>query len=102
MPPPPAPQSLPPGLAVAVPEHGTIRPTLALMLPFSFLALGFYIIGKWSHAVQQKLQLAFDRVETLRYGEYSKAGEFVCSSCFLVKPDMQLADAKKKLCLDCV
>jgi hypothetical protein len=31
-----------------------------------------------------------------------KAGEFVCSSCFLVKPDMQLADAKKKLCLDCV
>lgn len=31
-----------------------------------------------------------------------KAGEFVCSSCFLVKPDMQLADAKKKLCADCV
>ncbi len=31
-----------------------------------------------------------------------KAGEFVCSSCFLVKPNMQLADAKKKLCLDCV
>ena len=31
-----------------------------------------------------------------------KPGEFVCSSCFLVKPDMQLADRKKKLCLDCV
>jgi hypothetical protein len=31
-----------------------------------------------------------------------KAGEFVCSSCFLVKPDMQLADAKNKLCADCV
>lgn len=31
-----------------------------------------------------------------------KAGEFVCSSCFLVKPNTQLADAKKKLCLDCV
>jgi hypothetical protein len=31
-----------------------------------------------------------------------KAGEFVCTSCFLVKPNMQLADAKKKLCLDCV
>jgi hypothetical protein len=31
-----------------------------------------------------------------------KAGEFVCSSCFLVKPNMQLADAKKKLCADCV
>lgn len=31
-----------------------------------------------------------------------KAGEFVCSSCFLVKPNSQLANAKKKLCLDCV
>ena len=31
-----------------------------------------------------------------------KAGEFVCSSCFLVKPNTQLADAKAKLCLDCV
>jgi hypothetical protein len=31
-----------------------------------------------------------------------KAGEFVCASCFLVKPNMQLADPKKKLCLDCV
>jgi len=31
-----------------------------------------------------------------------KAGEFVCTSCFLVKPNMQLADPKKKLCLDCV
>ena len=31
-----------------------------------------------------------------------KAGEFVCTSCFLVKPNMQLADPKKKLCADCV
>lgn len=31
-----------------------------------------------------------------------KAGEFVCSSCFLVKPNMQLADPKNKLCADCV
>ena len=28
--------------------------------------------------------------------------EFVCQSCFLVKHPSQLADAKNKLCLDCV
>lgn len=29
-------------------------------------------------------------------------GEFVCASCFLVKPDAQLADAANNLCQDCV
>ena len=29
------------------------------------------------------------------------AGEFVCSSCFLVKSGSQLADKRKKLCRDC-
>jgi ATP-binding cassette subfamily B protein len=43
------------------------RLTLAVMLPFSFLALGFYIIGKWSHAVQQKLQLAFSSLSTFSH-----------------------------------
>ena len=43
------------------------RLTLAVMLPFSFLALGFYIIGKWSHAVQQKLQLAFSALSTFSH-----------------------------------
>lgn len=28
--------------------------------------------------------------------------EFVCDSCFLVKPNSQLADAKNNLCQDCV
>jgi len=28
--------------------------------------------------------------------------EFVCQSCFLVKHPSQLADAKRKLCADCV
>jgi hypothetical protein len=28
--------------------------------------------------------------------------EFVCQSCFLLKSPNQLADAKRKLCLDCV
>ncbi len=41
--------------------------TLAVMLPFSFLALGFYVIGKWSHMVQQKLQLAFSALSTFSH-----------------------------------
>jgi hypothetical protein len=31
-----------------------------------------------------------------------RPGEFVCQSCFLLKPQTQLADAKRKLCADCV
>jgi ATP-binding cassette subfamily B protein len=37
------------------------------MLPFSFLVLGFYIIGKWSHGVQQKLQVAFSALSTFSH-----------------------------------
>ena len=47
--------------------HTSWRLTLAVMLPFSFLALGFYIIGKWSHMVQQKLQLAFSALSTFSH-----------------------------------
>lgn len=49
--------------------------TVAVMLPFSFLALGFYIIGKWSHMVQQKLQLAFSALST--YSHETISGERV-------------------------
>jgi len=31
-----------------------------------------------------------------------RPGEFVCQSCFLLKPQSQLADARRHLCLDCV
>lgn len=47
--------------------HISWRLTLAVMLPFSFLALGFYIIGKWSHRVQQRLQLAFSALSTFSH-----------------------------------
>jgi len=47
--------------------HTSWRLTVAVMLPFSFLALGFYIIGKWSHMVQQKLQLAFSALSTFSH-----------------------------------
>jgi ATP-binding cassette, subfamily B, multidrug efflux pump len=47
--------------------HTSWRLTLAVMLPFSFLALGFYVIGKWSHMVQQKLQVAFSALSTFSH-----------------------------------
>ncbi|WP_306591463.1 ABC transporter ATP-binding protein [Geothrix sp. 21YS21S-4] len=47
--------------------HTNWRLTLAVMLPFSLLALGFYFIGKRSHAVQQKLQLAFSALSTFSH-----------------------------------
>ena len=31
-----------------------------------------------------------------------RPGEFVCQSCFLLKPQSQLSDKKRKLCSDCV
>ena len=55
--------------------HTSWRLTLAVMLPFSFLALGFYVIGKWSHLVQQKLQLAFSALST--YSHETISGERV-------------------------
>ena len=41
--------------------------TLAVMLPFSLLAFGFYILGRWSHQVQQKLQVAFSHLSTFSH-----------------------------------
>lgn len=55
--------------------HTSWRLTLAVMFPFSFLALGFYVIGKWSHLVQQKLQLAFSALST--YSHETISGERV-------------------------
>ena len=55
--------------------HASWRLTLAVMLPFSLLAGGFYVIGKWSHMVQQKLQLAFSALST--YSHETISGERV-------------------------
>jgi ATP-binding cassette, subfamily B, multidrug efflux pump len=54
-------------MTLALMIHTSWRLTLAVMLPFSFLALGFYVIGKWSHMVQQKLQLAFSALSTFSH-----------------------------------
>ncbi|HEU4950385.1 MAG TPA: ABC transporter ATP-binding protein [Holophagaceae bacterium] len=41
--------------------------TVAVMLPFSLLPVGFYLLGRWSHVVQQKLQLAFSALSSFSH-----------------------------------
>lgn len=47
--------------------HTSPRLTLAVMLPFSFLALGFYLVSRWSHATQQKIQLVNSALTTFSH-----------------------------------
>jgi ATP-binding cassette subfamily B protein len=47
--------------------HGHPRLTLAVMLPFSLLGLGFFVIGKASHRTQQKLQLVTSELNTFSH-----------------------------------
>ncbi len=44
----------------------------------------------------RQAELALDRE-----ADSVTAGEFVCSSCFLVKKDTQLANKRKQICNDC-
>ena len=44
--------------------HTSWRLTVAVMLPFSLLPLGFYALGRWSHRIQQRLQLAFSALSS--------------------------------------
>ena len=47
--------------------HTSPSLTLAVMLPFSCLALGFYLISRWSHATQQKIQLVNSALTTFSH-----------------------------------
>ncbi len=42
----------------------------------------------------------FDEETELPAGR--REGEFVCSSCFLIKPNSQMGDADRRICRDCV
>ncbi len=64
--------------------HINWRLTVAVMLPFSFLALGFYFIGKVSHGIQQRLQLAFSALSTFSHETIS--GERVVQAFGLESP----------------
>ncbi len=47
--------------------HGSPKLTLAVMAPFALLGLGFYVIGKASHRIQQKLQLVTAQLNTFSH-----------------------------------
>ncbi len=51
-------------VTLALMLHISPKLTLAVMIPFAFLAVGFYAIGRASHRVQQRLQLAFSALST--------------------------------------
>ncbi len=54
-------------MTLALMMHTHVRLTFAVMLPFSFLALGFYFLSKKSHALQQKIQLVSSQLSTFSH-----------------------------------
>ncbi len=54
-------------MTMALMLHTHARLTFAVMLPFSFLALGFYLLSKKSHTLQQKLQLVSSQLNTFSH-----------------------------------
>ncbi|BDU78673.1 ABC transporter ATP-binding protein [Mesoterricola sediminis] len=47
--------------------HASPRLAMAVIGPFSLLAGGFYVIGKWSHRLQQKIQLVNSQLNTFSH-----------------------------------
>lgn len=62
-------------MTLALMVHTSPRLTLAVMLPFSCLALGFYAVSRWSHATQQRIQLVNSALTT--YSHETISGERV-------------------------
>ena len=47
--------------------HASPRLALAVIMPFGLLAASFYLIGKWSHKLQQKIQLVTSKLNTFSH-----------------------------------
>jgi len=47
--------------------HASPRLALAVITPFTFLGAGFYVIGKWSHRLQQKIQVVTSQLNTFSH-----------------------------------
>jgi ATP-binding cassette subfamily B protein len=47
--------------------HASPRLALAVIMPFSLLAASFYLIGKWSHRLQQRIQLVTSDLNTFSH-----------------------------------
>jgi len=54
-------------VTLALMFHASPRLTLAVIMPFGLLAASFYLIGKWSHKLQQKIQLVTSRLNTFSH-----------------------------------
>lgn len=54
-------------MTLALMVHASPRLTLAVLLPFSLLALGFYFVGRVSHRLQQRIQIVTSRLNTFSH-----------------------------------
>jgi len=54
-------------MTLALMVHASPRLALAVLMPFSLLALGFYFIGRASHRLQQRLQLVSSSLNTFSH-----------------------------------
>ena len=54
-------------MTLALMVHASPRLALAVILPFGFLAAGFYGIGKWSHRLQQRIQIVTSQLNTFSH-----------------------------------
>ena len=54
-------------MTLALMIHASPRLALAVTLPFGLLAAGFYAIGKWSHRLQQRIQIVTSQLNTFSH-----------------------------------
>ncbi len=54
-------------ITLALMFHASVSLTFAVMAPFALLAAGFYLVGRWSHRVQQKIQLVTSALNTFSH-----------------------------------
>jgi len=62
-------------MTLALMVHASPRLALAVLLPFSLLAFGFYFIGRSSHRLQQRIQIVTSQLNT--YSHETISGERV-------------------------
>jgi ATP-binding cassette subfamily B protein len=62
-------------MTLALMVHASPRLALAVLMPFSLLALGFYFIGRASHRLQQRIQVVSSSLNT--YSHETISGERV-------------------------
>jgi len=54
-------------MTLALMVHASPRLALAVLMPFSLLALGFYFIGRVSHRLQQRIQVVTSQLNTFSH-----------------------------------